>query len=75
MTEFFKVKNGLPNQILSELFDWRKIDFSLEAVYTISYGLRSLRYLAPKISNIILAYIRNVNNLSDFSFENKILDT
>ena len=52
----FKVRNSLPSQIMSELFDLRSIeynlrsqtDFSLGAVYTTNYGLRSLRYFAPK---------------------------
>ena len=55
--ELFKVKNSLSNQIMSELFDLQNIeynlrsqtDFSLGAVYTTNYGLRSLRYFAPKI--------------------------
>ena len=55
--ELFKVKNGLSNQVISELYDLRNIeynlrsqtDFSLGAVNTTNYGLRSLRYFAPKI--------------------------
>ena len=77
--ELFKVKNGLSNQIISELFDLRNIeynlrsqtDFSLGAVNTTNYGLRSLRYFAPKIWNMIPADIRNVNNLSDFTLKIK----
>ena len=64
---------------MSELFDLRNIeyslrsqtDFSLRAVYTTNYGLRSLRYFAPKILNMIPADIRNVNNLSDFTLKIK----
>ena len=71
--ELFKVKNGLSNKIMSELFDLRNIEcnlqsqtnFSLGAVYTTKYGLMMLRYFAPKIWNITPADIRNVNNLSD----------
>ena len=78
--ELFKVKNGLLNQkILSELFDLRNIEynlrsqtnFSLGTVYTINYGLRSLRYFAPKIWDVIPEDIRNVNNLSDFTLKIK----
>ena len=77
--KLFKVKNDLSNQIISELFDLQNIehnlrpqrDFSLGAVNTTNYGLRSLRYFAPKISNMIPADIRNVNNLSDFTLKIK----
>ena len=65
--ELFQVKNGLSNRIMSELFDFRNIednlrsqkDFLLEH-YTTNYGLWSLRYLAPKIWNVITADIRMV---------------
>ena len=51
---------------MSELFDLRNIEynlrpqtgFSLGAVYTANYGLRSLRYFAPKNLNMIPADIR-----------------
>ena len=77
--EFFKVKNGLSNQIMSQLFDLWKIeynlrsqrDFSPKAVYAIRYGLHLLRYFAPKIWNMILAYIRNVSIFSDFPLKIK----
>ena len=60
---------------MSELFDLRNIEynphsetnFSLGAVYTTNYGLRPLRYFAPKIWNMTPADIRNVNNFSDFT--------
>ena len=77
--EFFKIKNGLSNQIMSQLFDLWKIEYNLrsqrdffsKAVYAIRYGLHLLRYFAPKIWYMILAYIRNVSNLSDFPFKIK----
>ena len=58
----FKVKNGLSNQIMSELFVLRnteynlcsQTDFSLRAVYTTNYSLWALCYFAPKIWNMIL---------------------
>ena len=54
-------------QIVSELFDLRKIeynirpqtDFSLGAVCTANYGLQSIIYFAQKIWNMIPADIRN----------------
>ena len=77
--ELFKVKNGLSNQIMYELFDLQNIeysrcsqtDFSPGVVYTANYGSSSLRYFAPKIWNMIPAGIRNVNNLSDFTLKIK----
>ena len=64
-------------QIMSELFDLRKIeynirpqtDFSLGAVCTTNYGLQSIRYFAQKNWNMIPADIKNVNNLSDFTLK------
>ena len=77
----FKIKNGLPDQTMSELNDMQNIhiqynlrsqaDLSYGAVYKTNYGLRSLRYFAPKNWNIIPADIKNVNNLSDFTFKIK----
>ena len=54
--KLFKVKNGLSNQIMSELIDLRNIEYNLRsqivfsfgAVYTINYGLQSLRILTGK---------------------------
>ena len=64
---------------MSELFDLQNIeynlrsqtDFSLRAVYMTNYGLRSLRYFAPKIWNMIPVDIINGNNLSDFTLKIK----
>ena len=73
----FKVKNGLSNQIISELFNLRNIEYNLRSQtfhleqYTTNYGLRSLRCFVPKIWNMISADIRNVNNLSDFPLKIK----
>ena len=61
---------------MSESFDLQymeknlrsQTDFSLGAVYTTNYGLRSLRYLNCNmniIMNMIPADIRNVSTLSD----------
>ena len=79
MIELFNLKNGLSNQIMSELLDLQNIeykfcsqtDFSLGAVYTTNYGLQWLRYFAPKIWNMIPADIRNVKNISEFTLKIK----
>ena len=55
--ELYKVKHNLSNQVMSELFNLRNInyyfglqtDFELGAIYTTTYGLRPLKHFAPKI--------------------------
>ena len=69
----------MSNQIISELFDLRNIeynllsqaDFSVGAVHTTNHGLRLLIYFAPKIWTIIPTDIRNVNNSLDFTLKIK----
>ena len=71
-TELYKVKHNLSNQVTSELFNLKNInynfrsqtDFELGPIYTTAYGLRSLKYFAPKIWNIVPIDIRN----SDLQF-------
>ena len=43
-----------------------QIDFSLRSVNTSSYGFKSLRYLAPKIWNLVPQYVPSANSLSQF---------
>ena len=65
--ELYKVKHNLSNQVMSELFNLRNInydfrsqtDFKLRPIYTTAYGLRFLKYFAPKIWNIVPIDIRN----------------
>ena len=60
---------------MSELFNLRninydfrsQIDFELGPIYTTAYGLWSLKYLAPKIWNIVPIEIRNSDSLSKFT--------
>ena len=60
---------------MSESFNLRNInydfrsqaDFELGPIYTTTYGLRSLKYFAPKIWNIVPIDIRNSDSLSEFS--------
>ena len=55
--ELYKVKNNLPTHLMSEIFNLRNIDYNPRSqidfkqgpVNTVNYGLKSLRYLAPKI--------------------------
>ena len=73
--ELYKVKHNLSNQVMSELFNLRNInydicsqtDFELGPTYTTAYGLRSLKYFAPKIWNTVPIAIRNSDSLSEFT--------
>ena len=73
--ELYKVKLKLSNQVMSEFFNLRNInydfrsqtDFKLGPIYTTAYGLRSLKYFAPKIWNIVPTDIRNSDSLSEFT--------
>ena len=70
--ELYKVKRNLSNQVMSELFSLRNInydfrsqtDFELGTIYTTAYGVRSLKFFAPKIWNIVPIDIRSSDSLS-----------
>ena len=59
---------------MSEIFNLRNIDYNLRSqtdfkqgpVNTMNYGLKSLRFIAPKIWNIIPLAIRNSGSLREF---------
>ena len=67
LIELYNVKHNLSNQVMSELFNLRNInydfrsqtDFELGPIYTTGYGVRSLKYFAPKIWNVVPIDIRN----------------
>ena len=73
--ELYGVMRNLSNQVMSELFNLRNInydfrsqtDFELGPTYTTAYGLRSLKYFAPKIWNIVPTEIRNSDSPSEFT--------
>ena len=60
---------------MSNIFNLRNIDYNLRSqtdfkqgpVNTVNYGLKSLRYLAPKIWNIIPLKIKNASSLTGFT--------
>ena len=68
--ELYKVKNNLYTHLIPEIFNLRNIDYNLRSqtnftqgsVNTVNYG-KSLRYLAPKIWNIIPLEVRNSSRL------------
>ena len=60
---------------MNELFEQRNIlynrrsqtDFTAGPISTVNNGLKSRRYLGPKIWNIILPDIRNSKNTEEFT--------
>ena len=72
--ELYKVKNNISTHLMSEIFNLRDIyynlhsqtDFKQGPVNTVNYGLKSLRYVAPKIWNIISLEIGNSGNFTEF---------
>ena len=73
--ELYKAKNNLSSQLMLELFQRREANynipsqkgFSLGSVSTSSYGLKSLRYMAPKIWSLVPQDIRSANSLAQLS--------
>ena len=73
--ELYKVISNISNYIINELFEQRNIlynlrpqaDFTTGPTGTINNGLKSLRYLKPKILNIIPPDIRNSGNIEEFT--------
>ena len=72
--ELYKVKNNLSTHLMSEIFNLRNIDYNQRSqtdlkqgpVNTVNYGLKLLRYLAPKLWDIIPLEIRNASSLTEF---------
>ena len=72
--ELYKAKNKLSSQLMLALFQRREVnynirsqtDVSLRSINTSSYGLKSLRYRAPKNWNLVPQDIRSAKSLSQF---------
>ena len=69
--ELYKSRNNISSHIMKELFEQRYIiykfrsqtDFTTGSITTVNNGLKSLKYLGPKIWNIIPLDIRNSENM------------
>ena len=78
-TELYKTKENLAARIMHEIFEQRNIqcnlrsqtDFQLASVKTVDCGLRALRYLSPKIWNIVPFEIKNSETLSQYKMRIK----
>ena len=77
--EMFKVKNNLSPKIIQDLFKLRNDlpnirssnEFCLPTSHTVKYGTESLRYLGPKIWNILLNSLKKSSSLYSFKVEIK----
>ena len=58
MTEIYKVKNGIASEIMKEIFEQQSSSYNLRSscnqfrrdnIKTVHYGLKSVRYVGPKI--------------------------
>ena len=75
--ELFKVKKGIANPILCDIFPLRSIDynlrsqndFSVSSVNTTHFGLNSLRYFASKVWNMVPLELKNLNDVESFKSE------
>ena len=76
--ELFKIKSGLSNNIMYDIFQTRSIrydlrsqtDFGGHCVNTKKFGLNSLRFFAAKVWNIVPSEIKNSESVE--VFKNKI---
>ena len=57
--------NYLSNKIYSTIFN-QQADFTAVPISTVNHALKSLRYLGPKIGNVIPHDIRNSGNIPEF---------
>ena len=75
--ELFKIKSGLSNNIMYDIFQTRSIrydlrsqtDFGGHCVNTKKFGLNSLRFFAAKVWNIVLSEIKNTESVEVFKNE------
>ena len=81
-TVLCKTKDNLAALIMHEMFEQRNIqynlcsqtDFKLGSVKTVNCGLRPLRYLGPKISNIDPFEIKKFRDSCTVHDENQIME-
>ena len=82
-TELYKTKENLAARIMHEIFEQRdiqyklrsQIDFQLGSVKTVNCALRALRYLGPKIWNIVPFEIKKLRDSCIIQDENQIWET
>ena len=74
-TSIFKLKNGLFPEIMKEVFEIQNpaynfcaeaTHFKTENVKMTHYGIQSVKYLGPKIWDMVLNNIKNCSSLNKF---------
>ena len=74
-TEIYKIKNGIAPEIMKDIFELQNPSYNLrsscnqfrrENTKTVYYGLQSLRYVGPKIRELVANNIKYFNSLSKF---------
>ena len=75
VTEIYKVKNGIAPDIMNDIFELQNPLYNLrstcnqfrkENIKTVYYGIQSVRYLGPKIWELVPNNIKYSNSLSKF---------
>ena len=75
VTEIYKVKNGIAPDIMNDIFELQNPSYNLrstcnqfrkENIKTVYYGIQSVRYLGPKIWELVPNNIKYSNSLSKF---------
>ena len=75
VTEIYKVKNGIAPDIMNDIFELQNPSYNLrsscnqfrrENIKTVHYGIQSVRYLGPKIWQLVPNDIKYSNSLSKF---------
>ena len=75
MTEIYKVKNGIASEIMKDIFEVQNPSYNLKSSYnhfrresikTVHYGLQSIKYLGPKIWELVPNNIKYSSSLSEF---------
>ena len=74
-TEIFKTKNDLSLEIMNNIFEFKEPSYSLRSkgnyfvrrnVKTTDYGVQSIKYLAPKIWDLVPDQIEDSGSLTKF---------
>ena len=72
--ELFKIRKGISNTIISDIFDIRNVNhnlrsqtyFPVDPINTTQYGLNSIRYYGSKVWNMIPSELRDISNFEVF---------
>ena len=75
VTEIYKVKNGIAPEIMKDIFELQNPSYNLRStcnqfrrgnIKTVHYGLQSVRYIGPKIWELVPNNIKYCDSLSKF---------